>query len=42
MSRCLEGMSVIESGDGIIASNRLTDSGGKMTHEMKTGARGCI
>lgn len=35
MSQCLKGMSVIESGDGITASNRLADKGLKMTYEMK-------
>ena len=35
MSWCLEGTSVIESGDGITASNRLADRGTKMTYEMK-------
>ncbi len=35
MSQCLEGMSVIERGDGITASNRLADKGLKMTYEMK-------
>lgn len=40
MSRSLEGKSVIESGDGIGASNRLADRGGKMTYEMRHLAKG--
>ncbi len=41
MSQGLEGMSVIESGDGITAGNRLADTGLKMTYyEMKHRARG--
>lgn len=35
MSRCLEGTSVIESGDRITASNRLADRGGKMTYSVR-------